>query len=588
MAFRPGYRRGLRVLALASVLAAVSAAGGCRPSPLDPKTGVKPDDRDVQNRIERYLNEQSQPATPERRWEDYRADEYQLPDQAKRLREQAGGSADKMRTLGQRIAEKPLEMPDALLIALDNNNEVLAGRAELKAIGGQELVTRARWSPRVNYILETQQVQRPGDRPFERSATDHLFRLSQTLFEFGRDNPNDVLLRGQQRDAMFGYEDIVRRVLSDVRRVYFTLILRQEQIAERRGLLAEFKKRFDEVLELEKVNRMREADVLTARLNVLNEELRINNLERELARQKIELLRLLGMPVDLSELRVSGPIEYFDIQLERAIDLALLRSTRVARSRAVVWEQVRLARQIKWENMPAVSARAGYSADHGATGVELDRDATGNYRVGGFVEGRPDERDVDRLLPPIGPFPFDDDQGWFARVFLDVPIFTGGEREGKKIREYARLERANHELREAVRSVEAEVGAALQTLRERRYEVSIAQERVQISRQRLRIQEKLKELGRIRDDELETFRDRFFADQDEYFRQQTLLIEAQEELRAAMRYFEPLPAPAEPLILVSPEPATQPAVLTDELTNDVSMPATAPALIPEIGGVPQP
>ena len=55
------------------------------------------------------------------------------------------------------------------------------------------------------------------------------------------------------------------------------------------------------------------------------------------------------------------------------------------------------------------------------------------------------------------------------------------------------------------------------------------------------VKERLKELGKISDNELETFRQRFFSDQDSYFEQQIRLIDAQERLRLAMRYFEPAP-----------------------------------------------
>ena len=67
----------------------------------------------------------------------------------------------------------------------------------------------------------------------------------------------------------------------------------------------------------------------------------------------------------------------------------------------------------------------------------------------------------------------------------------------------------------------------------------ILRETVEISKKRLQINERLKELGQISDDALETFRNRFFSDQDRYFEKQLNLIEARERLRTAMRYFEP-------------------------------------------------
>ena len=77
--------------------------------------------------------------------------------------------------------------------------------------------------------------------------------------------------------------------------------------------------------------------------------------------------------------------------------------------------------------------------------------------------------------------------------------------------------------------------------REETRETDILRETVRISKERLRVQDRMKELGKITDNELETFRERFFSDQDEYFEQQIRLIEAQERLRLEMRFFEPMP-----------------------------------------------
>ena len=72
-------------------------------------------------------------------------------------------------------------------------------------------------------------------------------------------------------------------------------------------------------------------------------------------------------------------------------------------------------------------------------------------------------------------------------------------------------------------------------------QTDILRETVRISKERLHVKERLKELGKISDNELETFRQRFFSDQDSYFEQQIRLIDAQERLRLAMRYFELAP-----------------------------------------------
>ncbi len=57
-------------------------------------------------------------------------------------------------------------------------------------------------------------------------------------------------------------------------------------------------------------------------------------------------------------------------------------------------------------------------------------------------------------------------------------------------------------------------------------------------KERFSIKEKLRDFGKITDDELETFRNTFFAAQDSLFDQQEKLIEHQEDLRLAIRFFK--------------------------------------------------
>ena len=49
----------------------------------------------------------------------------------------------------------------------------------------------------------------------------------------------------------------------------------------------------------------------------------------------------------------------------------------------------------------------------------------------------------------------------------------------------------------------------------------------------------LKEIGKISDNELETFRNQFFADQNAYYDKEIALVVAQEALRSAICWFDP-------------------------------------------------
>jgi outer membrane protein TolC len=86
--------------------------------------------------------------------------------------------------------------------------------------------------------------------------------------------------------------------------------------------------------------------------------------------------------------------------------------------------------------------------------------------------------------------------------------------------------------------IELSVRQGYMFLSEQKFQVDLAQENVNIEKERFQIQEELRNAGKITDDQLETFRTSFFAAQDNLFDQQERLIERQEDLRLAIRYFK--------------------------------------------------
>jgi hypothetical protein len=86
--------------------------------------------------------------------------------------------------------------------------------------------------------------------------------------------------------------------------------------------------------------------------------------------------------------------------------------------------------------------------------------------------------------------------------------------------------------------IELSVRISYKVLAEQKFQVELALENVNIENQRFSIKTELRDVGRITDDALETFRGKFFGAQDSLFRQQEVLIESQENLRLAIRYFK--------------------------------------------------
>jgi len=512
----------------------VVAVGSCAPHKNWPTDSAGDSQNAIQRIVEQRLDQQRAEPDGPADAQKLRGFDYQDEAFLQRILAMSAESRQRLEAAEQYATSRPLSLSDCLLLSLEFNDRIQAGRKEIDAVGGSELVTRSRFLPQLDYVLRSEH-QTTGSTDAQ-SQTGHVFRYSQTLLEFGKDSPQDVALRQSQRDALFTYEQTVQDALSDVRRVFFTIKLREQQVAQRKMLLEEFRVRYQQIQELEEARRTPQLDVLTARLNVLNEELRINGLEKEIVRQKIGLLRLLGLSVGLTDVAVVGQLSPFDVDVDGAVSVALRRSTSIAQARSVVFEQARLAAQIFWENAPELAGTAGWKQGGFGTGFDAASD-NGTYSLSPFAEKHLDAPDggfLDRGDRLDG-----SEEGWFLGLELEVPLFDGLEQRGKIIRERARLSRTRHELRDAVNRVEQDVRQAYQTMLERRKELEIQRETVDISKQRLSVQEQLKELGKISDNELETFRDRFFGDQDRYFDQQITLVEAQERLRSLMRYFEP-------------------------------------------------
>jgi len=491
----------------------------------------------VQKLVEAKLAEQRSEKTGRQRWEAFRSNTYQSQGDIVRDREQIGRERRREREAQKLIDAGPLCLADCLAFALEFNDQVQAKRSAIEAVGGDELIVRSRFLPEVFYNLEQEDKEKKAlaDRTHRR---DQGFRLSQTVLEFGKDSAEDVVLRESQRTALFEYEDTAGEVLSDVRLKFFTVLLRAQQLKERYELLREFEAQYKRISKRYEKKQVVEVDVLTARLNMLNEEARINSLKKEILRQKIDLLHRVGFPVGVTGFELAGELEWLDLALAETVDLALTRSTAIAQARAVVAEQRRTARQVLWEYGPDMKLQAGWKDDRNAAGVEL-KGEDGFNELSAFAE--------QYVRPPRDGFLADqdvlaeDEEGWFLGLNLALPIFQGFERRGRYARETALLEEARHVLRDTIDRAELDVYKGYQTMLERREELRILAETVAISKKRLKAKERLNELDRISDDELETFRERFFRDQDAYFGQQIAHVAAQERLRFRMRYFEPMP-----------------------------------------------
>lgn len=459
---------------------------------------------------------------------DIRISEYQTAADLARARGLLSLEQLRKRKASSLAGAGPVSLDALMRFSMAFNDEIQAARARLHAAEGEKIIAWSRFLPHLSYVF-TRDVSN-YDSLGREEGSRHAVRLSQRIFEFGGDHPNTVALRKTQRNTLFAYEKTVRRVLWSLRTKYFTVLLRKQQIEERSKLLLQYRQKYERMKGLEKARRVLEVDVLTTKLNVLNEEARINELKKRRLREELDLMKLAGFPLDLKGLELAGSMENLDVEVEECVKVAMLRSTSIAQARATVFEQARKAKHTWWEHAPSVGVSSGWEDSLQNAGIGLKKE-NGVFGISTHAE---------RTLSESGEAQGTDfkSKGWYVNLTLDFPIMKGLSTIGKHKKERALLERDLHLLRSAVDSVELKVKQSYYRMLEEQKELEIRRETAVISRERLRIQEQLKELGKIGDNELETFRNRFFVDQDRYYGKQISLIQAQEQLRYEMRWFE--------------------------------------------------
>jgi len=441
--------------------------------------------------------------------------------------------------------KRTLTLDECLQMAFENNNQIKEARQQLSITKGNEIIVNSRFLPNIELIYQYEHLRNFNSTdPVD--ISNFLFaQISQAILEYGKDNPLDVSLRAEQRQALFNYEDKVASVLSQVRRALFFIKLKEQQINTRQELLKEFKKQYEiKQQRMQAGNLSVKIEVLTAKLNVLNEETRINTLKRQMFNRKMDLLRLIGLPVGAEQVSFTADKDSFALdhfEIDQMVQLALAQSSEAGFAEAVVAEQKRALDQLRFEYIPDLRVNAGYQDENVKFGGELTNtddtwslDGVGQPKVPGTREDRSQN---------LGLFSEEvtldgTDPGRFAGAQVRIPLYEGGSREGRKIRELARLKSFEAGFQDIKDEVELSVRQKYKLLMEQKFKVELEQENVNIEKERFAIKEKLRDVGKITDDELETFRNTFFTAQDDLFDEQEDLIDRQEDLRLAIRFFK--------------------------------------------------
>ena len=414
-----------------------------------------------------------------------------------------------------------------------HNRDLIERRQRLSEVDYDRWDLRSRFFPTVS--LEGK-YNLPDLADLQNNAfrDEAVLRARQRVFEFGADAKEEVDYRSVRRKAVTDYESDVRKVLSQVRRKFYLAGLKRQQIESRRAVLQSVSDKLYKIRVKYERGVAKEFDLLTAQLDSLEQEGQINALLGEQRRLKFDLLRLIGQEM-ASDVVLSGEMEGFGMEVEAAVDMALARDVEVRRLAEEVGEYGREFRETSLAYLPDVRLQVGLGNGDVVTGLDLTRHA----------KTRTWQMDVssDVLLARTGTLPLDArfrerDTNRFAAFDISVPLFAGFQRYGQTGAARARLYQRQTALRDRKDQVERDVRQRHQTLQDRTLLKEIDTRRLGMAQRRLEIQERLRDLGEVTDNQVETFRTSFFLAQERLFATQDAYIAALEDLREVIGYFE--------------------------------------------------
>ena len=425
----------------------------------------------------------------------------------------------------------------AIELALENNETVKKAEKVLERAKANLRVSKAVYLPQVGLTGEYQR-QKDGDI----DERDYLTRAqaSMLLAQFGEipqgldDAQEDV------RKAEIEYERAKKERVYAVRGLWHNIILTQEEIEERGAIAVELEKKLKGTQIKQAEKRIRFLSQLNTELELSEQQLALNELQRQLDVDTAELTSLTGLD-PLARVILSQPILDDDVTLEAAVELALANSLDLHDLQGDILRQGRLAEETIWNRFPELSAEARYKDLH----VLLEQheqnqtwDAKAVYDP--LILDR--ERDVPSLFE-TNPRTQD---GWEVRFNFNIPLYDGNRTKNLRSIELAELERLQLEYIEKTKSIRVEVRRDYRA-------VANAKERMEIEEKRVRIFElQLRTMERVLDEvtveipgyQSVTYNDAFQAQtqfteaQRVYYQARRDYAKAKEKLRETMQWIE--------------------------------------------------
>ena len=370
----------------------------------------------------------------------------------------------------------------AIELALQNNEVVKKAEKVVERATANLRLSKAIYLPQVGLTGEYQR-QKDGDI----DERDYLTRAQASILlaQFGEIPEGLDAAQEEVRKAEIEYERVKKQSVHDVRNLWNNIILTQEEIQERRAIEVELNKKLKGTQIKHAEKRIPFLSRLNTELELSEQQLALNELQRRLDVDTAELIRLIGLD-PLVEVTLSQPLPEDDLTLESAVELALTNNLNLRDLQGDILRQERLAAETIWHRLPDLSAEARYKDLH----VLLDQhersqtwDAKALYDP--VILDR--ERDTSSIFQTT---PRTQD-GWAVRFNFNIPLYDGNTTKHLRAVEIAELERLQLVYVETRKSIRVEVRRAYREVANAKERAEIEETRVNIFEQRLRTIERV-------------------------------------------------------------------------------------------------
>ena len=370
----------------------------------------------------------------------------------------------------------------AIELALQNNETVKKAEKVVERATANLRVSKAIYLPQVGVTGEYQR-QKDGDI----DERDYLTRAQASILltQFGEIPEGLDAAQEDVRKAEIQYERVKKQTVHNVRNLWNNIILTQEEIQERRSIEVELNKKLKGTQIKHAEKRIPFLSRLNTELELSEQQLALNELQRRLDVDTAELIRLTGLD-PLSEVSLSQPLPEDDLTLDTAVELAVANNLNLRDLQGDILRQERLAAETLWSRFPELSAEARYKDLHVLL-EQHDRNQTWDAKALYDPVILDRERDTSSLFQ-TNPRTQD---GWELRFNFNIPLYDGNKTANLRAVELAELERLQLEYMEKTKSIRVEVRRAYREVANAKERAEIEETRVRIFEQRLRTIERV-------------------------------------------------------------------------------------------------